>query len=145
MSIQEITAMAIMTMALVCMTIEDLLHKKISLWIIIVLGGLMLFVSIWQGNTPVFILTGLIPGAFALVFSKLTRGGFGLGDALLLLATGTFFGIWEGLAVLMTGLILSSVVGILLLIIKKAGLKTELPFIPFYFAGVVIWGIGRWI
>ena len=69
----------------------------------------------------------------------------GIGDAALLLATGVYLGLWDGLSVLMLGLLLSSAVGIALLILKKAKLKTALPFVPFYTGGLCIWGILKWI
>ncbi len=145
MTIQETVAVTVTSLALTWMTIEDIRHKKISLAVLAVLGTVLLAISVWQKNGLLYILLGLLPGVLAMFFSWLTKGGFGLGDALLLIATGSFLGLWDGLAVLMMGLILSSLTGIVLLAMKKAKLKTELPFIPFYFGGLLIWGINRWI
>ncbi len=145
MEIPEIAATVVMALGLTYLSVEDLRSKNVSLWVIMAMGLLLLGISVWQKNGVVFILLGIIPGLTAVIFSYLTAGGLGMGDAVLLMSLGVYLGIWTGLTVLMLGLFLSSIAGIVLLILKKARMKTEMPFIPFYLGGFLLWEVGRWV
>ena len=73
----------------------------------------------------------MITGGFSLV----SRGGLGFGDALVISSLGLYLNVWELLAVIGIGLLSASGYSILLIFTRKAGRKTELPFIPFLFLG----------
>lgn len=77
------------------------------------------------------ILFGLIPGAFLLLAAFITEQKIGYGDGVIVCALGVLV-IWELCFVcLIAALFLQSVCAVLLLALKKIGLKSRLPFIPF--------------
>jgi prepilin signal peptidase PulO-like enzyme (type II secretory pathway) len=76
--------------------------------------------------------------AFMGVLGLVVRGGVALGDLYLVGPIGLVLG-WPSIfvAVFAAGL-LSAVVSVLLLLSRRAGLKTYIPFGPFLVAGMVI-------
>jgi leader peptidase (prepilin peptidase)/N-methyltransferase len=93
-------------------------------------------------NPTVGWMDALIGGAVAVAFmgvlGLVVRGGVALGDLYLVGPIGLVLG-WPAVfvAVFMAG-ILSAVVSALLLVTRRAGLKTYIPFGPFLVAGMVV-------
>ncbi len=93
-------------------------------------------------NPTVGWLDALIGGAVAVAFMGIlglvVRGGVALGDLYLVGPIGLVLG-WPAIfvAVFVAGL-LSAVVSALLLVSRRAGLKTYIPFGPFLVAGMVV-------
>ena len=84
------------------------------------------------------ILTGLLPGGIGLLLSAITGGKIGAGDGFVLAALGLGLGFYRTMFLWVMALCLAAVCAICLLALKKAGRKTELPFVPFLFLGYVI-------
>ncbi len=88
------------------------------------------------------VLLGPLVVAFPfLVIWLFTRGrALGFGDVLLYLAVGAFFGIEQGLAVLLISVWLGAVVGIIVYLErrKKRNTNTAIPFVPFIVAAFLI-------
>ncbi len=91
------------------------------------------------GEGIAFFAAGLIPGALVLLLSYVTRESIGRGDGLMLCALGLFLGWQPCFAVFGMALVLSSVLAMLLLIFRRAGRKTELPFLPSLFGGYFLY------
>lgn len=91
---------------------------------------------------------GLIPGLTMLLCGKITRGGVGTADIVLVLAIGVGTGFFEGAGIVSTSLILCGIFALVVICFsfKKGNVrKKTLPFIPFLFLGVIINNIGRLI
>ncbi len=76
-----------------------------------------------------------------LIIWLVTKGrALGFGDVLLYLAVGAFFGIEQGLAVLLISVWLGAVVGIIVYLQrrKKHNTNTAIPFVPFIVAAFLI-------
>lgn len=97
---------------------------------IFLLGGILVNI-IYAYQTPVNIAGGLLIGVGMLLLSQLSRGAVGKGDGYLLCVAGLYLGMGETLALLLGGLLLCAVWALLLLVLKRAGKNTEIPFIPF--------------
>lgn len=69
-------------------------------------------------------------------------GGLGFGDVKFLLATGFLLTMDQLLIYLAIALFIAVIFGLLLMIVKKKGLKTEFAFGPFLIIGMIIVGIG---
>lgn len=84
------------------------------------------------------IIGGVVAVAFMGVLGLVVRGGVALGDLYLVGPIGLVLG-WPSIfvAVFAAGL-LSAAVSVLLLLSRRAGLKTYIPFGPFLVAGMVI-------
>lgn len=84
------------------------------------------------------LLAGLLPGGIALFVSYATGGKLGSGDGLVLLAVGLGFGLSQTVFIWGIALCLAAVAAVVLLALKKAGRKSELPFVPCIFWGYVL-------
>lgn len=81
-------------------------------------------------------LIGLVAVFFVLlIISKLTKGGFGMGDVKLLSALGFMTGITAVLFTILFGMIICMFFGIALILLKKKDKKDTIPFGPFILLG----------
>lgn len=76
-------------------------------------------------------------GVFGLCY-LISRGGMGAGDVKLLFVEGFYFGISSILPAMLAMTFCSAIYNIVMLLLKKITLKSELPFGPFVLAGTVI-------
>ena len=116
--------------AMVVMSIVDIKKRQVSLKMLIPFGLAVICWRIFQGAGFGELLAGLVPGVLCLLLSYVTEESIGTGDGLVLCALGIFCGIKAAVAILGMALVLSAVWAMVLLIFKKAGRKTELPFLP---------------
>lgn len=90
---------------------------------------------------PVTILDGLLGAAVLALVSGvvwlINRDAIGLGDIKLLAALGFYAGLSVALHIVVRGVFAAFFVALLLLLFKKAGRKTELPFVPFLLIGAI--------
>ncbi len=82
-----------------------------------------------------------IPGAVLLLLAGLC-GGIGSGDGLAWIGTCLFLGTEAGCMVFLIGFLLSFFWSAVLLIFRRAGRKSRIPFLPFAFAGMIFWIMG---
>ena len=108
------------------------------------LGGMVHMIYLFCSGADGWgeLLMGLLPGALVLGLAFLTREQIGYGDGLLLLTLGCCLGIESTLGILMGGLYISFVVSLFLLVLKRAGRNTRIPFVPCLFLGYMLVGIG---
>ncbi|WP_254710417.1 prepilin peptidase, partial [Streptomyces lunaelactis] len=92
------------------------------------------------GSWPTALLGGMILGAFYFLLFLIHPNGMGFGDVKLALSLGVALG-WYGWTVLFTGafagLLLGSLYGLGLMILRRAGRKTAIPFGPFMILGAL--------
>ncbi|MER6417200.1 A24 family peptidase [Streptomyces sp. NPDC001137] len=90
------------------------------------------------GSWPTALLGGLTLGAAYLVLFLVHPSGMGFGDVKLALALGTALG-WYGRQILLTGafagLLYGSVYGLGMVLARRAGRKSAIPFGPFMIGG----------
>lgn len=113
-------------------SIEDVIHKRLTVIYILMfgIGGVILHLlapvcSIYS------ILWGMILGIGIMMLSFATRGSVGMGDGILLMVTGVYLGGHENLELFLTGLLLSALWSLGLLVFKKKNRKEEIAFVPF--------------
>lgn len=137
------------TTALIIIFVIDFEHKLIPdevVFFIFALAFLLLLLSpIIAFYTVLF--AAFSASTFFLLLHLITKGrGMGLGDVKLVLALSLFFHDWKMLVVwLMFSFIIGAVVGVVLILIGKAGWGKQIPFGPFLvlsFFAVVFWGSG---
>lgn len=84
-------------------------------------------------------LAALIVALPILVLYLVTRGrGMGFGDAKLAFTMGFLLGVKGGLLAVYFGFILGAVVGLILILLKKKGIKSKIAFGPFLVVGTLI-------
>lgn len=123
---------------LVC-GVQDLLFKRIYLWIIgvcavVVVACLPFCESLSVTNR----LVGCALGLGVVLLSKATGGKIGMGDGILLCVTGLGLGFWINVEMFGIALSLAAVISIILLILRRGDRKQSIPFVPFLMTGYVI-------
>ncbi len=137
----NIIKMVVVAAVLLWNSIYDLNYKKISIpvtFLGMIMGVFFIIITLIKNNGYYIIieaLGGVSVGIFLILCSFFTRGQIGIGDGIICCFTGLFYGFFENLSMLFIGLLLSALVSFLLLLSKKAGRKTEIPFVPFLFLG----------
>lgn len=100
-------------------------------WIVFFWG--LLFVN---GSPFTFLFSAFVFGFSILIINLLTKGrGMGLGDVKLAVALGFWLALENGATWLMTSFIIGGIVSALLLLLKKATMKTKVAFGPFLIVG----------
>ena len=124
-------------MLLIC-GVQDALKKKIFLWFILI-GSLLIGICIPFCNTISIFnrISGVAVGICVIMISLATRGKIGMGDGMLLCASGLGLGFWGNLELFAIALLIAAVVSIALLIFRLADRKKSIPFVPFLFLGYV--------
>ena len=115
--------------------------KKHEIYINVLLIGLIVsgLVMVFEGNIQwMSIISGLTEGIVLAVMSLLTKGEIGMGDAFLCMVTGIILGGRYNMAMFLFAGILCSIFSAFLLMIKKAGKKTKIPFVPFLIPGYLL-------
>ena len=81
---------------------------------------------------------GLAAGSLFWLFSRLSDGQLGEGDALVIVCLGLYLGLWKSLTVVLAALFLSSGVALYLFLFRRKPSRTAMPFLPFLAAGFLI-------
>lgn len=114
--------------------------------------ALLVILAVWAAITAAQLFTGanamrlimdsLIGGAVAggifFLGNLLSHNGLGMGDVKLMAIAGLYLGLNKVMALIFWALLMSLLAGIVLIIAKKAKLKTAIPLAPFFLAGSVI-------
>lgn len=131
----RLAAIAVNAGVLTILSFQDIKRKRVN-WI------LMAILAVFNGvfgfildRSLLQIAAGIAPGVFGLLISFGTKGKLGAGDGLCLIALGVFYD-WEKVLMLwLAALLICALTGMVLMILKRANLKTALPFIPFLTIG----------
>ncbi len=135
--------------------IFDILYKRIpvNLLLIILCAGLFFvglpflstklfsFNFFWQlpQEIPTLFFSGFINGAFILFLVVVTKErGMGMGDVPIAFLQGLLLGYPKGFVALFLSFIIGSVFGVSLIVLGKAGLKSQVPFAPFLIISLFI-------
>lgn len=125
---------AVMSMLTLC-SAEDIKKKQIRLHPVLLFGilGIILHM-LFRMQSIENMLLGMSVGVTLLVLSKLTGGRIGAGDAVLLIVTGIYLGFEQNMQLFFSGLLLSGIWALGVLVLKKKSRKDSMPFIPFLLA-----------
>ncbi len=105
----------------------------------LVSAGYLIYQLCEQNVGSAYVGTALLPGAFLIIFAVLGKGALGIGDGLVWTVIGGVLGIWDTIAGLFLGLLVAAFWSGILLIQKKAGRNTRIPFLPCSFLGETLW------
>jgi len=126
--------------------LSDLRYKLISDYMQILLFIFILFQKILE-KASVFSLLGdvfagimvLLP--IGLIYVVTNERAMGLGDVILAGIIGFFLGVGKGLLALYVSFLVGAMVGTVLLIQRKKGMKSAVPFGPFLIIGMLVAGV----
>lgn len=142
---------------LVIIFVYDLLHMEIPnlvIWIAVFWSAIFNLILDWENkilpNSPLDLMTysGVLAGVCAFVFFfllviKSKEKWMGLGDAYLVIFLGLFLGWPNILLALFLAFSSGAIVGLLMVAIKRKGMRSPIPFAPFLVAGSIVamfWG-----
>ena len=128
----------IMLGCLLILSIMDLRTRKISLLPVLLLSLFAMGYRFWENESLWEVLTGMLPGGVLLLAAWVTKESIGYGDGIVLLVVGVFCGIKKTVAILGISLIMAALMAMLLLVLRRAGRKTELPFLPCLCSGYLL-------
>ena len=122
---------------LVLSAVSDLKTRRISLQFVLLFAFCAIPARLLaHSGGPVFsVFCALLPGLAAVVLSILSRGGLGLGDALVLLVLGLYDSSAGVMASLLFGLFFSSVYAGVQYILLRRRKDYSFAFLPFLAAG----------
>ncbi len=105
-------------------------------WSVLGMGTIfMIICNILQWKEfKVGILSAALPGLFLLVLAWLTKESIGYGDGISVILLGGMVGLRNCIWVLCISLLLLSLAGLVLLVIKRVDRKTKIPYLPFLLA-----------
>lgn len=122
------------------LAVYDLKYRLLpDRWIILLAAAALL----WQISSyaPVSLLDGLLGAAVLALLSGvvwlINRDAIGLGDMKLFAALGLYVGLSVSVHIVIRGVFAAFFAAVVLLLLKKVGRKSELPFVPFLFLGAV--------
>ncbi len=125
---------------LMILSFWDIKEKEIPviyIYCLLLCCGIMMLINPYC-NIINNIITGVIITGVLALFYRLKKESVGLGDIEVIAALSFSFGYPHIFNILFTALFISMIFGIILLIIKRAKLKTEIPFIPFLCLSVIL-------
>lgn len=136
---------ALLGLFLITVAIQDLVRKKIKVWIVILCGVLIcICVSFCPEISILSRIMSLSLGIGLLITSKVTGGKIGIGDGLVICVTGIGLGFWSNIELFALALLLAAIFSIGLLVLRLADKKKSIPFLPFLFLAYIIIYIPLW-
>lgn len=147
-AVWDVVAFCVLSAGLVALSWIDLKTQRLPreiTYVTLAIGAPLLVVAALVDDEPRRIATMVVGAAIALAFMALlyavSRGGMGDGDVRLSPLLGAYLG-WLGLGFVPVGLLLGflfgAIVGVVALLIGRAGRKTALPFGPFLALGTIV-------
>ena len=119
--------------------ITDLKSKTIPIWWTVVFGiSAMIYQIFWKKQKLEAILFSMIIGVTLLVAAKISNQRIGYGDGIIFLILGLWIGFWDGISLLFFSLILSSIISVYFIIVRRKGRDYRIQFIPFVTAAYII-------
>lgn len=130
---------------LLCNSICDVRNRKVSVKSIAIfiplIGILNLLDKSWHIEKG---LIGCVPGLVLMLISWIKPMALGMGDGICVLLLGFVWGFEDLLGICLLAFIAASVIGVILIVIKKATRATRFPFVPFLFIASIVISIKGW-
>ena len=120
------------------LAVRDKKNMELSrneLWIT---AALLLLAGVFSGAEWEVRLGGAAYGAVVVVFCLFSKEALGYADGIMILVCGVAFGLYETAGFSFIAMVAAALVSVVLLLLKKAGRKSRLPFFPFLLFGYVI-------
>jgi len=141
----EYALRALIGLLLFATAVQDLLTRKIKVWIVMLCALLICICIPFTSSLSLYDrIFGLVLGMGIVLLSRITKGKIGEGDGLVLCVTGLGLGFWCNLELFALALMIAAAFSIVLLILRLAGRKQSIPFIPFLFISYIFLLIPLW-
>ncbi|BCZ45574.1 hypothetical protein psyc5s11_16410 [Clostridium gelidum] len=128
----------VMTVILIIISFIDLQHKIIPDFMVVIALVIGIIFSFIAKTSFIDTILGMIAGGGILFLLALVPNAMGGGDIKLMFAIGAFLGLNRTLWALLLAFIISSIISIVLILLKIKGTKDYIPFGPFLSLGSFI-------
>ncbi len=128
----------VMTAILIIISFVDLRHRIIPNFMVIIALVIGIIFSFIAKTSLIDTILGMIAGGGILFLLALVPNAMGGGDIKLMFAIGAFLGLNRTLWALLLAFIISSIISIVLILLKIKGTKDYIPFGPFLSLGSFI-------
>lgn len=119
----------------------DLRFKKIPVWLVATSGIIVTFVSLYEarkdGIQDLQLLWGVIPGVGLMLIALISKKA-GWADGVVLMLLGILVGFGACALSFALSMLMISVVSLVLLVLKRVGKNTYLPYLPFLWIGYLV-------
>ncbi len=134
---QSMWIKCIVTVFLFFMSVEDVKSRNIYIapCIGMFFGGIILWIV--QKNSVLEIVYGVLIAVLICILNKITGGGVGLGDGAVFLAISSWVG-KSSMGIFLVALFITGAMSVILVLMKKISVKTQLPFVPFILLAYVL-------
>ncbi len=120
------------------MSFADIKNRMVPVMAVIGMGLLLFLTRLGNEMEIKELMIALLPGIFLLLLAAATKERIGKGDGMVVCSLGMGYGIDDILIILLAALFAAALMAIVLLVLRRADRKTELPFLPFLFCGWVV-------
>ena len=93
---------------------------------------------LYQKNSIADLLLGVGLGGVIVLLAWGSSGEVGIGDGMMLMASGTFLGAWGNLELFLTALFLAGTAALFLVTVKRKERDYRMPFLPFLLAAYLL-------
>jgi len=128
----------VMTVILIIISFIDLHHRIIPNFMVVIALVVGIIFSFITKTSLIDTILGMIAGGGILFLLALVPNAMGGGDIKLMFAIGAFLGLNRTLWALLLAFIISSIISIVLILLKIKGTKDYIPFGPFLSLGSFI-------
>lgn len=128
---------ALIVSTLLWLALQDIRHLGISRAGLAVASGILLIAGFcrevgWQSR-----MGGLAIGLLLLVFGYFSKEAVGIADGIVVSVCGVAFGVYETTTLSFFAAVYTALFALILLLIRKAGKKSRIPFLPFVLLGYI--------
>lgn len=115
-----------------------LVGAMLCAWIVVMVPQLFLQTEVAIATSISSLIGAAMSGILLLVVYIVSRKGLGGGDVKFMAVSGLYLGADGVLPSMLYGAVLSALVGLGLILLKKIGMRDAIPLAPFLFAGMLI-------
>lgn len=121
-------------------SVSDIKRREVRLGVILVF---VIFAVLYRGYEGLYwedffeLILRFLPGLLMMIVAAGKKKAVGMGDALILLATGYILGAECNFLMILAGSLIGGIYSLVLVCLKKKGIKDTLPFVPFLLLGCI--------
>ena len=122
---------------LLWLALQDKKHLGITRMGLVIASGILLIAGCFNETGIQSRLGGLAVGLLLLLFAYFSKEAVGIADGIIIAVCGVAFGVYETIMFCFFAGIYAAVVSFVLLLRKKVGRKSRVPFLPFLLLGYI--------
>lgn len=123
--------------SLLWLAIQDKKHLEVSRWSLVVSSMVLLIAGCFSAVSWQWRVGGMAFGVILLLFVFFSKEALGVADGVIIVVCGIAFGLYETVLCCFLATVYTCGYALFLLLRKKAGRKTRIPFLPFYLLGYI--------